>query len=244
MEAEINGLEAQIAEKKELLRNKRIQKAALAPVYTLPHDVVCEILKAAYLHDFPHCRLDDGLPHTNSPVAISHVSRWWRTHALSVPFIWTCIHVTSQQPDHYAEVIKAYVARSRGLPLSVFFECAGQGLESRFRFPIPRMRPAVVDRFVSSWECLLAEKDRWKNLSLYVFDIEVSQRLFGGRKANGTSIAYLPSLQYLGIAVEDLSNPWEFVRSAPKLQHFRCDIMSDYVRLTKTNFFTIRHLEI
>lgn len=94
-----------------------------APVYKLPHDVVREILEVAYLHHFPHCHQDHSLPHIDSPIAVSHVSRWWRQHALSVSSIWACIHVTPRQPDNYADMVKLYLDRSKSLPLSIFFLC-------------------------------------------------------------------------------------------------------------------------
>ena len=84
IESDIRSLEAQIKVPKSLLEAKHREMALLAPVYTLPDDIAALILKVAYQHHFPHCRLDDGLPHTNSPVSICHVSRWWRHQALSV----------------------------------------------------------------------------------------------------------------------------------------------------------------
>lgn len=97
----------------------RKSKTTLSPIYTIPDDIALEILQIAYEHHFPHCRLDDGLPHTNSPIAISQVSRCWRSLALSLPCIWTCIHVTPHQSKQYDRIVKLYLRRSGRLPLSI-----------------------------------------------------------------------------------------------------------------------------
>ena len=93
LQSQLAQLGAKIEEQKARAERLRKEIADLAPVYTLSDAIAARILKFAYKHYFPHCRLDDGLPHTHSPIAISQVSRWWCKRALSLPSIWTCIHV-------------------------------------------------------------------------------------------------------------------------------------------------------
>ena len=179
LKKECAAIESNIQSLEVKLEDKRRKMALLSPIYTLPDDVACEILKVAYSHHFPHCRLDDGLPHTHSPVAISHVSRWWRAQALSVPSIWTCIHVTPQQPAHYAEVIKAYIVRSRELPLSISFICMSEyklqafpAIDEDDFTPWNLFQRDSWPRFRSSWKYLVTEKHRWRNVALHITYIE------------------------------------------------------------------------
>ena len=63
----------------------RTSLAMLAPINTLPDDVVVEILRTAYLHHSPHCRADNGFYTTNFPIAFSQVCRCPRNgHAVDM----------------------------------------------------------------------------------------------------------------------------------------------------------------
>ncbi|EKM56376.1 uncharacterized protein PHACADRAFT_253459 [Phanerochaete carnosa HHB-10118-sp] len=200
LQQECLELEEQISRIKSKIKQKKHEIAPLAPVYTLADDVVVIVLRFAYQHHFPHCRLDDGLPHTNSPIAISHVSRWWRRQATSLPSIWTCIHVTPEQPAHYAEVAKAYLVRSRSLPLSISFQCRTpdillKGSLSQ-QLDWSMFEGSIWRRFKSSWKYLLTEGHRWKNCSIYLWHQESTQAILFS--LNGCKF---PHLEYLGISI-------------------------------------------
>lgn len=233
-------LQSQIASIDGLLENKRKEMSPLAPVYTLTEDVVAEILRTAYQHHFPHCRLDDGLPHTNSPVAISHVSRWWRRRALSLPTIWTCIHVTPAQPRHYTQVVKDYLVRSRSLPLSIFFLCYTNKYRPDWSVDWKTFRATVWARYKSSWKYLLAEKYRWKHCVIYTLHDESVPLLLSPLRRRT-----LPQLEYLGISVSseaDVRNELpEF--HAPKLTHLRTDYIST-MDLPRTLFMHLTELKV
>ncbi|GJE96296.1 hypothetical protein PsYK624_124900 [Phanerochaete sordida] len=241
--SQIDELQAQISQVQSLVEQKKREMAPLAPVYTLPEDVVAEILKFAYLHHFPYCRLDDGLPHTNSPVAISHVSRWWRRQAISLPSIWSCIHVTPEQPSHYAEVLKTYLIRSRSLPLSISFLCFARDDSATAGYIVPQLEwssfaTSTWRRFKASWRYLMAEKYRWKNAHITLWHDESAATIL--RSLTGK----FPQLQFLGISLgcDDGSlpsittiDPREVI--APLLTHVRLDRLSQRIKKPSRSLF-------
>ncbi|KIP11840.1 hypothetical protein PHLGIDRAFT_124517 [Phlebiopsis gigantea 11061_1 CR5-6] len=192
----------------------------LTPVYTLPEDVVTGIFKTAYEHHFPHCRLDDGMPHTHSPVAVSHVSRRWRGYALSVPTIWTCIHVTPGQHSRYAEVIKAYLIRSRELPISIFFLC--HTIRDRQSwYPWDAFRRIYWLRYKSCWKYLLAERHRWKNCAVYLGHQRSLTLLLQSIEGKA-----FPRLEYFGLSpriLPAITNKTLPDFNTPQLMHLRID---------------------
>ena len=187
--AQAEAIQSDIDDKTEAI-------ASLSPVYTLPDELVLEVLTIAYQHHFPHCRLDDGLPHTHSPLAISHVSRWWRHHALSLSRIWNCIHLTPQQSEQHVELVKLYVARSGDRPLSIF-------LVAYEEEAIHDITAALMSEFGTNawarhrraWQCLLAHKARWRHCALYTNSrrqLEAVLKTMSGQ--------VFPQLEYLAIA--------------------------------------------
>ncbi|GJE96302.1 hypothetical protein PsYK624_124960 [Phanerochaete sordida] len=244
----LGALRQECLELEAQLRQKRQEMSQLAPVYTLPGEIVAMTLTLAYQHRFPFCRLDDGRPHTNSPIVISHVSRWWRKQALQLPFIWACIHVTHEQPPRFAEMIKAYVARSRDLPLSVSFQCtkrdpdAGHDHDRPF-FPQIPWAEFYVDywpRFKASWDFLLEENHRWKNCSIYLGHQESTLQIISSLRGS-----HLPLLEYLGISVGDEDYPNVGLRiEAPNLTDIRTEGWSLVVREPHTLFHHLTDVKI
>lgn len=234
--------EAQIRQLEDVLRQKKQLMAPLAPVYALPDEVVAMILKFAYEHHFPHCRLDDGQPHTNSPIAISHVSRWWRRQALSLPFIWTCIHVVPQQPPHYATVAKLYLERSRDLPLSIFFQCFSKEFERNdtIQFEWPETCKPVWMRLKTTWKHLLEEKDRWRHLTMYMWHEESAADVLtslSGRR--------YPRLEYFGYSLA-FEQEFEIVPSidAPLLATLRAESWFPDFRGPRRPFSRLTELKV
>lgn len=178
-----------------------------------------EILKAAFQHHFPHCRLDKGLP-SHSPIAVSLVNRWWRRLALSVPQIWTCIHLTVHQPNDeaFCDVAATYLTRSADLPLSIFFSCYTNDYDTHYKYTgeWPDFEAVVWPRFRRALRMLLDHRTRWKHLAVHVLHEEaVALLLFQ------MSLQVFPSLEYFGISLwkEDDISPEEaiFDFMAPKL---------------------------
>ncbi|GJE93678.1 F-box protein [Phanerochaete sordida] len=169
LEREIAKRQARIRELDIAMRVTRGELAMLAPVNMLPDDVMIDILHVAYLHDFPHCRADDGLYNTHSPIAFSQVCRRWRRLALGMPALWTCIHVTPQQTKGYPEMARLYITRSRNRALSISFICYSEPIELIPAFDVSgeKFAKTVWPRYRASWEVLLAHTNRWKHCALY-----------------------------------------------------------------------------
>ncbi|GJE96297.1 hypothetical protein PsYK624_124910 [Phanerochaete sordida] len=221
LEQECADLKTQMTRLQEDIDRKKHMMAPLSPLYTLPDEVVAMILKFAFQHHFPHCRLDDGPPHTNSPMTISYVSRWWRRQALSVSFIWNCIHVMMPQPPHYPTTVRLYLERSRGLPLSISFQCftrdfALDEVDSRGWLAIC---PKLWQRLKVIWMDLLAEKSRWKHCSVYAWHSEVAGIITSLHKRR------FPLLEYLGVTCSssNVSRIGVFKIEAPRLTELRAE---------------------
>ncbi|KAJ6523827.1 hypothetical protein B0H19DRAFT_1200937 [Mycena capillaripes] len=88
----------------------------------LPHDVVREIF-AVSLPDTRHPTMN----RTDAPVAISQICSDWRRIALSMPRLWTSLHIALPTANPNIETkaiidgIKIWFARSGGLPLSISY---------------------------------------------------------------------------------------------------------------------------
>ena len=110
----------QLEELNDEKRQIDIQRAAYAPVYSVPDDVLYQILDEAYAHDPHGCTLDYRC---DTPIAITHVSRRWRYLALSHPKIWACIHVPAPLSRGHIPLLNLYISRSQPLPISFTIRC-------------------------------------------------------------------------------------------------------------------------
>lgn len=100
-----------------------VKRAEYAPVYSVPDDVLYQILEEAYAHPLHQCRLDYN---THSPIAVAQVSRRWRYVALSLPRIWSCIHVPTPLSRSHIPQIALYISRSRPMPIAFTIRCRFQ----------------------------------------------------------------------------------------------------------------------
>lgn len=184
---EIEGRRGSIISELKLVDRKLCeidkQISRLAPVYSLPDEVLLEIVEAAYVHDFPYCRNQD-ISAVHSPVAFSHVSRRFRRVALASTKIWTCIHASLGQPDSHMGIIQAHLAHSRDQPLSVIFH---------YLLAPPHDNPTDEAWEQYGFHCLHAELawnlvlghfHRWKHLAMFFGSMDpivpYMERLVGG----------------------------------------------------------------
>ena len=204
LKEELAKIEMEKAELDVRLKNLSTSIAAsktrlsmLAPINILPDDVMVEVLLMAYQHRFPHCRFDRGLYYTNSPVAFAMVCRRWRHLALSMPGLWTCIHVTRHQGEQCEEMIKLYFERSKGRALSFFFMCHTEPVDEVEEFDVdwPGFEDTIWPRFRSTWALLLSQAHRWKNCALYSTHEEVAAHL--ARSLSGRILPRLESFSHL-----------------------------------------------
>ncbi|KAJ7134921.1 hypothetical protein C8R43DRAFT_956149 [Mycena crocata] len=112
----------QLADKRDQLTEFIDSHLALVSMARkVPHDIVREIFNAALPENGNLTSLID------SPLQFTHICRDWRHLALSMPELWTSIHVVGDpEPDdplNYArrfnEGMKAWLPRSGGLPLTI-----------------------------------------------------------------------------------------------------------------------------
>ncbi|KAI0687710.1 hypothetical protein BC835DRAFT_390672 [Cytidiella melzeri] len=113
-----NAASKHLAELDDDIRLVHLKKASLAPVNTLPDELLALILEEACIHNFSLC-CHYRKYKVEQSIIVSHVSRRWRDLALAMPKIWQCIHLTSPGPPLYDNVIKLYLARSGQAPLSI-----------------------------------------------------------------------------------------------------------------------------
>lgn len=110
----------ELEEVREARKQLDAERAAYAPVYLVPDDVLYQILDEAFTHDPRGCTLDYRCA---TPVAITHVSRRLRYLALSLPKIWACIHVPTPLSKGHIPLLNLFVIRSQPLPISFSMRC-------------------------------------------------------------------------------------------------------------------------
>lgn len=216
-------LEQQIADVEGKLHALRLEKAPYASINILPDDVLVQILEDLYYHDFPHCGTPNHDWLLHSPITISHVSRRWRSLAVSLPALWKCVHVTQHLSSQYHQIVELYLTRSKDLPLSFFFVTLSMD------FGAFGLRNATWGQFSASqlwrrlWQCwhsLLREQQRWKHCALYFMLPEAMDVI-----QDTLSDATMPLLQFLQVYVwpgldlhpPTLSSNW----TSPQLTHMR-----------------------
>lgn len=208
-------------------------------------DIAIEILKLAFVHEFPKCHR----VHCPSPLPISQVNRWWRRVALSTPQIWACIHVSTyirpprevlnaylarttdllpvtnvrNRRDPAVEMMAVYLERSQQLPLSVTIaahkECmlAVQNWTMTGRGTWSAYQETLGLRYLAAWKLAFAHHHRWRHCVLYPHRSTLLDTVMGDMLG-----ATFPLLEHLGIHIvkgQLMIYPLDF--SAPKLAHFR-----------------------
>lgn len=173
--AQCAQLDASLEQIRSELERLTLERARFAPVHALPDDVWIEILKHAYLHQFPHCRSDKGT-RFYSPISFTHVSRRFRQVAVALPSIWTCIHITPYQNENYFSVLELYLERSQDLPISVTFMCdtSSAGLhhnvsqDRHYRYTIAEPQDHYELHYDTCWHLILDRFYRVRHLALFM----------------------------------------------------------------------------
>lgn len=218
----VDGLQAQIDEMRQLAAAMTDEMAALVPIQSLPDEIVFLIFRHAYEHHFPHCRLHSGQL-KDSPVVITHVCRRWRRLALDLSHIWSCIHITMDQPPQYQHALAAFLDRSRQQPLSIMFLSHSDAFVREHA--IETVRHEVYQRIYAAhlhacWDLLLLQHDRWKHCGVYCSQDD-SMRYILQHLRDRT----FPALEYLIFFLEHDSEPENLGHTlditAPVLKSFR-----------------------
>lgn len=187
LQARRRELEAQIAAIDARLAVNEKEVAPYASVYILPDEILAMILKLAYQHQFPRCRLDDGtLKH--SPAAISRVSRRWRNVALSEPSLWNCIHVgpNGSKNRYLAEFVKLHLVWSGDLPVNFIFSCHVWNIDWTV------FQATAWPYYAKCWKYILTQRHRWKNAVIIVTHNKAMETILNSLKHKS-----YPKLEYL-----------------------------------------------
>ncbi|KAI0688981.1 hypothetical protein BC835DRAFT_281916 [Cytidiella melzeri] len=176
-----------------------------APIYTLPDELLAEILRRACGHPFPRCRLlyrkDD--PERNyfvSPLVIIKVSRRLRHVAQLSPELWTCIHVIPCAG--LFKLAEIFLSNSQSLPISLTLS------------NMPRLKPSDA-----IWDMLKANVNRWEDAAFYDIDI---QEPFTASLRDTLAHSPLPMLRSLILETRgSILRDVDFSLSAPNLRRIR-----------------------
>ncbi|PBK59678.1 hypothetical protein ARMSODRAFT_774524 [Armillaria solidipes] len=122
----------------KLLKDLRDYKAFLAPVRTLPPEILLQIFKLASFHNDP----------LHAPWILGHVCSLWRSLSRSCPSLWTRIHFSDEYCSSSAFQEK-YISLSQDLPVHLSIE--GEPDDKRVR--------AVL-------KGLMIHSERWSTLEL------------------------------------------------------------------------------
>lgn len=235
LDAQYAALQATFAQKhSEIARltadiaSLALERARFAPVYTLPDDVLFEIIKHAYTHNFPHCREETNTL-SNSPITFTHVSRRFRQVALAVPTIWTCVHVTPYQNSTYHRMLDLQLERSQALPLSVTFMCNTDSVELNDEMIDDQAR-YITDfaywerHFQTCWGTVVSSIHRMRRLAFLARHGDIISALLDGMLSMLTSDPVsMPRMEYLELYLHDMADAYtaEVNLMAPRLSDLR-----------------------
>nr|GAT47117.1 predicted protein [Mycena chlorophos] len=126
-------------------------------VLSLPSEILAEIFKA-YLPPYPACA--DIKQASKSPLGLGQICRQWRQIAWSTPSLWRAVYIRGhvQNPDTWADLLRAYLDRSGacGLSIQLFVSIDDPSVLTNSRKTI-----GLLDAF-------LPYRARWEYLSLDV----------------------------------------------------------------------------
>jgi hypothetical protein len=147
LEAKAATLQSQLVRTQESLHAVRFQigiiKNSRAPIYSLPHEILEDILYRCHLDDLDvrkrirdaMCEDEDSTGTENLPFSVfaSHVSRRWRDIAIDSARLWTTIDLVSFQPEY---LLQLYLERSKGRSLNIIlYDAASYLPDDDDRFP-------------------------------------------------------------------------------------------------------------
>ncbi|KAJ3773612.1 hypothetical protein FB446DRAFT_525409 [Lentinula raphanica] len=151
------------------------------PIYRFPFEIFDSIFGLLVAEDRYQLETEK-LRRVPVSFTISQVSQRWRDIALELPFIWTDIQIFHFQ-DFQRDMVKALLARTKGLPLSITLEYN---------------KPLTAAQSKNCWNILLdimSCASRWKALRIAVNEDLFTQICgnFGGRE--------VPLLQRLELVI-------------------------------------------
>lgn len=148
----------------------------------------------------------------HSPLNISHVCRWWRDLALSIPELWASLALVSafEDPDVVTELCSTWLSRSGVLPLSLAMN------------PIirPDQRSDFGERIgYAMLASTLTFIPRWHRIWIHI------PRLSSLPPTSNNFPAMLERI-HLGVSLlSSFTRPWSILQHAPKLHHMTLNVL-------------------
>ncbi|KAJ7617444.1 hypothetical protein DFH06DRAFT_1306823 [Mycena polygramma] len=153
--AEIERIDRKIAQlkarRRKLSQYVADHEALISPIRQLPSDVIGEIFMACIPSD-----QNPVMSAQTAPLLLGRICSEWRAITLSTPRLWSSIHIAEPPeslPQHVQDgclqLVKVWLARSGGLPLSISFHRT------------PSASPAS-----SVFDTVMSFSPRWKHISL------------------------------------------------------------------------------
>lgn len=171
MESERLSLEAQLSTLGGKIEDIRKLMAPLEPIHDLPDDVLAIIFEMAYQHRFPHCRRYTVLREkSDSEVVLTHVCKRWRRLAISLPSLWSCIHIGTRYLGIESASVRrsnTYIRRSGLQPLSVTISCFGSHRHTQTRDAQAMFRHSLWPQIEDCLELLAVDSPRWRNCAIF-----------------------------------------------------------------------------
>lgn len=232
IQGELSALQARLADAEQRLIQTKAKMSPFEPIQDLPDNILRIIFEMAFAHCFPHCtryqlsrRYRDA---GNSPLILTHVCRHWRHIALSCPSLWSCLHVTFDDPEESCEkelpMLELFLARSGRRKLSIMVHCHHQGFgvsKNWSKFEVngwPTLKACL--------NALLREHDRWQH-----FMISASYpQVMTWTQDSLMERRHFPVLEYLQLCADkedehsNIQHAREgFTLDAPALVHYRTE---------------------
>ena len=212
--------------RQEYIRNeeKRLHARSSRTIGLLPVEIIIRIFKTAVSSDrIPPLRKVGNrgnysnwlmLAGRRTAVRISHVSRYWREVALSIPQLWSELRL---ETDYYnMELVQLFLDRAQCAPLDWHITCTSSGL-----FDTP-----------SEFQLYAKHADHSQSLRLSSFTAQPSQEILASNSLQSLELvsnfrgpiplAELPCLKRL--VLSEMSESLLGRQQYPKLEHLSCPI--------------------
>lgn len=200
---------------------KRSRNQQKSPVYSLPDDVLRQIFEEVYVHQslVTPCRS------AQNPLYPSHVSRRWRTVALSLPRLWRCMHL-SYKP----QLLSLWLERSVKLP--IYIVCTDEDLD---KLALGRDSHTQDSHSTARLRLLAAHAARW-HMCAITANLHLAKVFF-----NAIRDLPLPYLETYSFSYHDFSHPYEECVGLPLSQRIHT-LSLKHIRPSHTIFSSLSSL--
>jgi hypothetical protein len=183
-EHQLQTIDDEIKSLEESIRALRFRRNALAPVSSLPSEILTVIFTLLHCHgpaaSSPFTLLEEKPDHLPC-IRVAHVCRHWREIALNQPLVWSHIDFTTLTSAGAAEIL----TRANAVPLR---------LEARV--PIGLWNDTRFSAFQKQLQAHVSHTSH----------LDISAEAFHLRKTLEGLVTPAPSLEYLSLSSEEINN--------------------------------------